>query len=101
MELKVFSIRDAKGEIFHPPFYKKTHGEAERDFTTLVGDQNGMVSKYPEDFDLWYLGTFDDQTGKFLTLETPQHVIKAIQVATRMGQVPSQATPLQAAPTHQ
>lgn len=101
MELKVYSIRDAKGEIFHPPFYKKTHGEAERDFTTLVGDQNGMVSKYPEDFDLWYLGTFDDQTGKFNALETPQHVIKAIQIANRLPQVPHATPSLHAAPTQQ
>lgn len=79
MELRVYSIRDSKGEIFAPPFLKKTHGEAERDFTTLTRDEKSMVYKYPEDFDLWYLGTFDDNSGKFNSLETPQHVLKAVQ----------------------
>lgn len=79
MILKVYSVRDAKGEVFHTPFYKKTHGEAERDFLTLVSDASGTVSKYPEDFDLWFLGEYDDATGKLLPLDTPQHMMKAVQ----------------------
>ena len=60
MELKAYSIRDAKGEIFNPPFYKRTHGEAERDFTTLVNDPQAQISKFPEDYDLWFVGGWDD-----------------------------------------
>lgn len=80
MILKAFSIRDAKGEVFHPPFYKKTHGEAERDFKTLVNDHKSSVSKFPEDYDLYYLGEYDDNTGKFAPLDTPSHVQKAISL---------------------
>jgi len=53
MELKIYSIRDAKAEVFHPPFYKKTHGEAERDFTTLSKDEKSNVGQYPDDYDLY------------------------------------------------
>lgn len=74
----MYSIRDSKAEIFNAPFYKKTHGEAERDFQTAVLDEKTMLSKYPEDFDLWYLGDYDDNTGKVKSLETPQHIIKAV-----------------------
>lgn len=80
MELRVYTIRDAKGEVFHPPFYKKTHGEAERDFQTLVRDGKSQVNQYPEDFDLYYLGTYDDYTGKLSSLDTPQHMMKAVQL---------------------
>lgn len=83
MELKAFSIRDSKGEIFNSPFFKKTLGEAERDFTELCRDEKSMVQKYPEDFDLYYIGTYDDQTGVFKSLATPQHMIKAVQVLNR------------------
>lgn len=83
MELKVYSIRDAKAEIFNPPFYKKTHGEAERDFSALVRDEKSMVCKYPEDYDLYYLGTYDDNTGKLDSLDTPQHITKAVQHAQK------------------
>lgn len=75
----MFSIRDAKGEIFHPPFFKKTHGEAERDFAQLVRDEKSMAFKFPEDFDLYYVGTYDDSTGKIEPMDTPQHLHKAVQ----------------------
>lgn len=83
MILKAYSIRDQKGEIFHPPFYKKTHGEAERDFTTLCSDDKSTVAMFPEDFDLYHVGEFDDNTGHFKALDTPQHIIKAVQVLNR------------------
>lgn len=80
MVLKMYSMRDMKGEIFHPPFFKKTHGEAERDFKTLVNDDKSMVNKYPEDYDLYYVGEYDDQRGIVVPLDTPQHVTKAVTV---------------------
>jgi len=83
MILKVFSIRDAKAEIFNPPFFKKTHGEAERDFHQLCKDDKSMPAQYPEDYDLYYVGTYDDQTGLIQCLSTPQHVTKAITVIAR------------------
>lgn len=82
-ELKMFSIRDAKAEAYHQPFFKKSIGEAERDFTELCRDEKSTLSKFPEDFDLYYLGTYSDQTGKFQTLDTPQHLVKAVNVITR------------------
>ena len=84
---KIFSIRDQKGEIFHPPFYKTTHGEAERDFQTTVNDEKSMLNKYPEDFDLYYLGEYDDQTGTFDSLDTPQHLLKAVSTISRATNV--------------
>lgn len=78
MVLKVYSIRDAKAEVFNTPFYQKTHGEAERSFQQLVNDEKSTVHKFSEDFDLYYLGQYDDQTGKFESLDTPQHMQKAI-----------------------
>lgn len=80
MTLKIYSIRDQKAEIFNAPFYQKTHGEAERNFQELVNDEKSTVNKYPDDFDLYYLGEYDDNTGKFKTLDTPQHMMKAVQL---------------------
>lgn len=79
MQLKIYSIRDSKSEVFNTPFYKSTHGEAERDFRSAVTDEKTTLNKYPEDFDLYFLGEYNDNDGKFQSLETPQHVIKAVQ----------------------
>jgi hypothetical protein len=78
--LKMFSIRDQKGEVFHSPFFKNTMGEAERDFHTSVNDEKTMLNKYPEDFDLYYMGEYDNTEGKFAPLDTPQHMTKAVSV---------------------
>lgn len=80
MLLKIYSIRDSKAEVFNQPFFQKTHGEAERNFMSLVQDEKSTVWKYPDDFDLYYLGDFDDQTGKLTKLDTPQHIAKAVML---------------------
>lgn len=77
MLLKVYSVRDAKSEVYNQPFYKKTHGEAERDFRSLVNDDKSTLNKYPDDFDLYYVADYDDNLGTFKPLDTPQHIIKA------------------------
>ena len=79
MQLKCYSIRDLKGEMFNPPFYQKTHGEAERTFRTLVSDEKSTLHKYPEDFELFCLGEFNDQTGRFQSLESPQAIIHGLE----------------------
>lgn len=78
MVRKMFSVRDQKSELFNVPFFKSTHGEAERDFRTLCQDEKSVVARYPEDFDLYYLGEYDDNSGKFQPVDTPQHVVKAV-----------------------
>jgi len=80
MELKIFTIRDSKGEVYNQPFFQKTHGEAERNFHQLVNDNKSTVSQFPEDFDLYFIGTYNDQTGLLSPNDTPQHVIKAVQI---------------------
>jgi hypothetical protein len=78
MLLKIYTIRDSKAEVYTTPFYKKTHGEAERDFRSMSNDDKTTINKYPEDFDLYYLGEYNDNTGFIESLETPQHIVKAV-----------------------
>lgn len=80
MMLKMFAIRDSKAEAFKQPYFCHTHGEAERSFTQLVRDPQSVVSQYPDDFDLYFLGEYNDQTGVIKSLETPQHITKAVFV---------------------
>lgn len=80
MTLKAYSIRDAKAEIYNSPFYAKTHGEAERMFKSSTNDPQSMICKYPEDYDLYHVATFDDNSGIFTALSTPQHIVKAVNL---------------------
>jgi len=80
MELQLISIRDQKGEAFAPPKAHKTIGEAERFLEHLVNKNadGNFLHMYPEDFDLYHLGSFDDQTGKMKLFDSPRHLCKAI-----------------------
>lgn len=77
--LTMYSIRDAKAGIYMLPFFKKTEPEAIREFARLTKDQNSMISVFPEDYDLYHVGEYPDQTGVPVPLETPRHIAKAIQ----------------------
>lgn len=78
MKMKVFSIRDSKGEMYNTPFYKLNDRDATFDFKRLVNDKQSLPGQYPKDYDLYALGTFDDQTGKFICLDQPQHIAEGI-----------------------
>lgn len=78
MTLKVYAIRDSKAQVYNTPFFQKSHGEAERSFDQLVKDEKSMVAKYPDDFDLYYIGEYDDQDGVLKPQATPQHIAKAV-----------------------
>lgn len=78
--MKIYTIRDQKGETFNTPFFQKTHGEAERSFKTLVNDGKSLVSQYPDDFDLYHLGDFAEESGIIKPLDTPQHIAKAVNM---------------------
>jgi len=75
--LKIFSVKDSKADVFSQPFFQKSHGEAERSFKMLVADPKSTVSQYPEDFDLYYIGDWDDIKGTLTKLDTPTHIVKA------------------------
>lgn len=79
MNHKAYSIRDTKAEIFNPPAFKKTHGEAERDFKSMINNQKETpLSQYPEDYQLYYVGEYNDQTGIFQPLSAPQKVADGV-----------------------
>jgi len=80
MEFQLISVRDQKGEAFAPPKAHKTIGEAERFLQHLVNTKSdgNFLNLYPEDFDMYHLGSFDDQTGKMNLFDSPRHLTKVI-----------------------
>lgn len=82
MGLKLYSLRDGKTGSYHVPWYQKTHGEAERFINTICTEDPKtlpsfyqLVSKYPQDFDMYYLGDFDESSGKIELLTAPQRLV--------------------------
>lgn len=61
--LLVCAIMDSKVGAFSPPMYFRSKGEAVRAFLDALSDTSTTLSKHPRDYQLFLLGTFDDQSG--------------------------------------
>lgn len=79
MQMQMFAIFDKASASFSRPFFELTKGLAIRTFTDAVNDANSPFGKYPQDFTLFYLGVFDDQSGE-LVGSSPDRVILASEV---------------------
>jgi predicted RecB family nuclease len=63
--MKIYAIHDNKSKTFNTPFFQHTDTHALRAFKAEVNrqhDQN-MIYLYPEEFDLFLLGTFNEDDG--------------------------------------
>ena len=75
----VFTVFDSKTEAYLPPFYEQTKGSAIRSFTEAVNTPSHQFAKYPGDFTLFHLGTYDDTNSHFELFDTPMSVGVAIE----------------------
>lgn len=65
MTLKVFAILDTKSNTFSNPFFMKATGEAIRAFSDLANDPQSTVYRHPDDFRLFYIADFDQESAAF------------------------------------
>jgi hypothetical protein len=72
MLYKVFSVYDHKAELFSQPFISPKTGSAVRGFSTGANDPSHDFSKFPDDFELFEIGDWDDGEGQFIQYEIKQ-----------------------------
>ncbi|AXL14477.1 nonstructural protein [Microviridae sp.] len=65
MKHLVFSVYDTKAQSYLPPIYFNSTGVALRVFTDTVNDKSTVISKHPEDYCLFHIGSFDDASCTF------------------------------------
>ena len=78
MHLFVVCVKDRAAEVFNRPFFVPHRNVAIRDFTDEVNRAaaDNQLNKHPDDFDLYLLGDFNDNTGEF-SISTPQVLVRA------------------------
>jgi len=81
MTTKIFALHDGKAKFFQVPFFMPTVGMALRGFQDLCLDPQTMVYKHPEDFTLYEIGAFDDQTATFIPLSPINLIATATEYA--------------------
>nr|QJB19035.1 MAG: nonstructural protein [Microvirus sp.] len=60
---KIFTVYDRKAQVYSLPFFAARTELAIRDYQYAQKDPASDLSKYPDDFVLCELGTFDDHTA--------------------------------------
>jgi len=69
--MKVCAIYDAKAEAWLTPLFFQAVGQALRSFGDAVNQNDSDFGKHPEDYTLFLLGDFDNQTGVLSVQPTP------------------------------
>lgn len=80
-EVKLYSIFDMKSRHYQPPVACINDGHAWRMFAMHF--QKGEVAMYrefPEDFEIYRVGTFDEEKGLIMTEHPPVHVANGIEL---------------------
>lgn len=80
MKLIIFSVRDSALNAFLRPFYVPAVGAAVRGFSDEVNRKDSEMFKHPEDYELFEMGTFDEESGDFELLDKPRSVGRAKDV---------------------
>jgi hypothetical protein len=65
VRVSIFSIHDSKLGSFLQPFFSANKATAIRSVVQTLKDGDTNFSKFPSDFNLYFLGFFDDDSGSF------------------------------------
>lgn len=67
----IYTIYDSKAEAYMSPWFVDKDGQALREFQDVIRNQESPFSKHPEDYTLFKIGTYDPNTAKLSSLDTP------------------------------
>lgn len=75
----IVSVKDTAAQAFGRPVFVPAVPVAVRSFRDEVNrkDSDQDLAKYPDDFELYEIGTFDDATGIVQVLDAPRMVARA------------------------
>ena len=86
MKLKCFAIYDAAAQVYMAPFFQSTVGLAIRQFEQVANDPSTSVSKYPQDFTLFEIGSYDDSNGRMDPHDAPLPLGTALEYQRKEAQ---------------
>lgn len=75
--MEIFAVYDQKAQAFTTPFFDRTQETAQRAFAALVNNPESDFGRWPEDYTLFHLGSYDNETGVIRGLEPPRGIAAA------------------------
>lgn len=84
MRLVMCSVFDTAAQVYGRPVFVNHRSMAVRSFTDEVNRKSAdnTMAMHPSDFELYYLGVFEDSTGEFVELpKFPELIVRGVDVA--------------------
>lgn len=86
MKLNIYSVYDVATQAYKTPWFSQADGEAMRGFKDVCSDAEHPMGQHPEDYTLFRMGTFNDNTGK-IEGEVPEKLLTGLQVVAANRQI--------------
>lgn len=83
MKLSLVALKDRATDNFGKIITVRTTGEAVRSLSDEVRNNESAISKHPEDYDLYLVGYFNEDTGQIHAPEEGPSVIVRAQDLTK------------------
>lgn len=74
----IYAVKDLAVQAFGQPFFTRSKGEAIRSFQDETNSDatTSAIAKHPEDYELYYLGDYDETEGTMHT-NMPELIARA------------------------
>lgn len=73
----MYAVYDMKAAAFLQPFFSMMDATAVRALSAAVNDPTTMLHKFPGDYALFQIGTFDEALGQLVGLNPPRQLCMA------------------------
>ncbi len=80
MRQQIYSIYDVASGLYQRPFVAQSDGQVTRSFSDLARDSEHEIGQHPEDYTLFSLATFNDNTGEIVGHPAPEKIATALEL---------------------
>lgn len=84
MKLIAVAVRDSAVDAFMRPFFVPSTAFGVRSFGDAVKDPQSPMATSPQDYALFELGSFDEETGRFENVESPRQLVRAQDIKEKV-----------------
>lgn len=82
MIFKMFAVKDMALNTFSAPFAQQTMEAGQRMWRDLVmfGSEDNRYKRHPEDYCLYLVGEYDDDTAELMKIDRPMRIQSAAEM---------------------
>jgi len=89
MKFEMIAVYDSKVKIYGRPLFLPTLDMVDRYAQRVLADADSDIARWPADYTLFHLGTYDDSDGSIELLSTPHSLLRFHEVRLNLAEVAS------------